>query len=166
MSYLLPAVPAANPDVTNAPRCSDRRARLDEVKTIGNILWLCFAGVWLAFGYAFAAVVMTVLVVTLPFGIASWRLATYVIWPFGRTIITRPQAGAASTLGNILWFCLAGLWIAIGHIISGILLCITIIGIPFGLVSFRLAVLALAPLGKDVVKRGHEPAGSIIVARA
>lgn len=136
------------------------------MKTIGDLLWFFLAGFWLAFGYAAAALLMTVLVVTAPFGMASWRLATYVIWPFGRTVVRNPQAGAASTLGNILWFFLAGLWIAIAHIVSGLLLCLTIIGIPFGLVSFRLSALALAPLGKQVVRRGQEPAGARIVATA
>jgi len=105
-------------------------------------------------------------VVTAPFGIASWRLATYVIWPFGRSVVSRPEAGAASTIGNILWFVLAGLWIAISHVISGVLLCCTIIGIPFGIVSFRLAGLALAPLGKEIVKRGQEPIGATVVVTA
>ena len=93
-----------------------------------------------------------ILIVTAPFGIASWRLATYVIWPFGRSIRSNPRAGAASPLGNILWFFLAGLWIAIAHIISGVPLCLTVVGIPFGIVAFRLSVLALAPLGKEVVR--------------
>ncbi|MDP3712173.1 MAG: YccF domain-containing protein [Mycobacteriales bacterium] len=124
------------------------------MKTIGNVLWFLLAGIWLALGYAIAAFVMTILVVTAPFGIASWRLATYVIWPFGRRVVKSPRAGAASTLGNILWFFLAGLWIALGHIVSGLLLCLTVIGIPFGIVAFRLSVLALAPLGKEVVRSG------------
>jgi uncharacterized membrane protein YccF (DUF307 family) len=118
---------------------------LSVVKTIGNNLWFCVAGLWLSISYAFAAVIMTLLVVAAPFGIASWRLATYVIWPFGRSAVSRPGAGAASTIGNILWFVLAGLWIAIGHVTSSVLLCCTIIGISFGIVSFRLAGLALAP---------------------
>jgi uncharacterized membrane protein YccF (DUF307 family) len=136
------------------------------MKTIGNILWFCLAGLWLALGYAFAAVIMTLLIVTAPFGIASWRLATYVIWPFGRSVVSRPEAGAPSTIGNILWFVLAGLWIAIGHVVTGVLLCLTIIGIPFGIVSFKLAVLALAPLGKDIVRSGQEPPGAAVVATA
>jgi uncharacterized membrane protein YccF (DUF307 family) len=136
------------------------------MKTIGNILWFCLAGLWLALGYAFAAVMMTLLIVTAPFGIASWRLATYVIWPFGRSVVSRPEAGAPSTIGNILWFVLAGLWIAIGHVVTGVLLCCTIIGIPFGIVSFKLAGLALAPLGKDIVRSGQEPPGAAIVATA
>jgi uncharacterized membrane protein YccF (DUF307 family) len=70
------------------------------------------------------------------------------------------------SIGNILWFVLAGLWIAIGHIVSGVILCVTIIGIPFGIVSFRLAGLALAPLGKQVVRRDQVPAGARVVAQA
>ncbi len=136
------------------------------VKTIGNLLWFCLAGLWLSIGYAFAAVIMTLLIVTIPFGIASWRLATYVVWPFGRSVVSRPGAGAPSTVGNILWFVLAGLWIAIEHVIAGVLLCCTIIGFPFGIVSFRLAGLALAPLGKDIVKAGQEPSGATVVATA
>ena len=129
---------------------------LSLVKTIGNILWFCIAGLWLSISYAFAAVIMTLLVVTAPFGIASWRLATYVIWPFGRSVVSRPGAGAARTIGNILWFVLAGLWIAISHVISGVLLCCTIIGIPFGIVSFRLAGLAdRAPLADAGHVRDH-----------
>jgi uncharacterized membrane protein YccF (DUF307 family) len=123
--------------------------------TIGNVLWFLLAGIWLAMGYAIAAFLMTILVVTAPFGIASWRLATYVIWPFGKTVVKNPRAGAASTLGNMLWFLLAGMWIALGHIISGLLLCLTVVGIPFGIVAFRLSVLALAPLGKEVVHGGQ-----------
>ena len=136
------------------------------MKTIGNILWFFLAGLWLAIGYALAAVIMCILVITIPFGIASWRMATYVIWPFGRSVVTRPGAGAASTIGNILWFLLAGLWIAIEHVIAGVVLCITIIGIPFGIVSFRMAGLALAPLGKDIVRQGQEPAGATVVVAA
>jgi uncharacterized membrane protein YccF (DUF307 family) len=89
-----------------------------------------------------------------------------VIWPFGCCVVTRPGAGAVSTIGNTLWFVLTGLWIAIGHVISGVLLCCTIIGIPFGIVSFRLAGLALAAFGKDIVKRGQEPVGVIVVVTA
>ncbi|MCW2495424.1 YccF domain-containing protein [Jatrophihabitans sp.] len=137
------------------------------MKTLGNVLWFIFGGVWLALGYAVAGVVMVCLVVTIPFGLASWRLATYALWPFGRTVVQNPKAGTASTLGNILWFLLAGLWLAIGHVVSGVLLCLTSIGIPFGIVSFRLAGLALSPLGKQIVRSGQVlPAGTHLVVRA
>ena len=98
-----------------------------------------------------AGLVMFVLIITIPFGIASFRLAAYVLWPFGRTLVPRPDAGAASAIGNIIWFILVGLWMAIGHLLLGLLLCLTIIGIPLGLGNFKLAAVAIAPLGKEIV---------------
>lgn len=114
-------------------------------------MWLVLSGLWLAIGYAVAGLVMCLLIVTIPFGLASFRLANYVLWPFGRTVVRRPTAGAASLIGNVLWFLLAGLWLAIGHVLSGIALCLTIIGIPFGIANFKLALVALAPLGQQIV---------------
>jgi uncharacterized membrane protein YccF (DUF307 family) len=116
-----------------------------------NVIWLVVSGFWLAVVYAAAGLLMCILIITFPFGIASFRLAGFVLWPFGRTVIRRPGAGAASTVGNVIWFVLAGLWIAIGHIMLGVALCITIIGIPFGWANIKLAVVAIAPLGKDIV---------------
>jgi uncharacterized membrane protein YccF (DUF307 family) len=109
------------------------------------------SGLWLAIGYAVAGLVMFVLIITIPFGIASFRLAAFVLWPFGRTIVRRPDAGAASTIGNVIWFILVGIWMAIAHLILGLLLCLTIIGIPLGLGNFKLAAVAIAPLGKEIV---------------
>jgi len=94
---------------------------------------------------------MCVLIITIPFGVASFRLAAYVLWPFGRTVIRRPGAGAASMVGNVLWFLLAGVWIAVAHVLLGLILCLTIIGIPLGLGNFKLAAVAIAPLGKEIV---------------
>jgi uncharacterized membrane protein YccF (DUF307 family) len=126
------------------------------VRTILNLLWLILSGIWLFIGYAVAGVVMCILIITIPFGIASFRLAAYVLWPFGRTVVRRPTAGAASTLGNIIWFVLVGLWMAIAHLLLGALLCLTIIGIPLGVGNFKLAAVAIAPLGKDIVST-HDP---------
>jgi uncharacterized membrane protein YccF (DUF307 family) len=94
---------------------------------------------------------MCVLIITIPFGIASFRLAAFVLWPFGRTVVRRSSAGAMSTIGNIIWFILVGLWMAIAHLVSGLLLCLTIIGIPLGIANFKLAAVAIAPLGKEIV---------------
>lgn len=116
-----------------------------------NLIWLVFGGLVLAAGYIVAGVIACLLVVTLPFGLAAFRLAGYVLWPFGRTVVRRPTAGAASTVGNIVWFVLFGLWIAIAHLTAGIVQCLTIIGIPLGLANFKLSLVALAPLGKQVV---------------
>jgi uncharacterized membrane protein YccF (DUF307 family) len=121
------------------------------MRTLLNLLWLVLSGFWLFLGYALAGIVMCILIITIPFGIASFRLAGYVLWPFGRTVVPRPGAGVASLIGNVIWFVLAGLWIAIGHIFSGIVLCLTIIGIPLGIANFKLAAVAIAPLGKDIV---------------
>lgn len=121
------------------------------MRIVLNLLWLLLSGIWFFIAYAIAGVVMCILIITIPFGIASFRLAAYVLWPFGRTVVPRPTAGAASTIGNVLWFVLIGLWMAIGHLISGVVLCLTIIGIPLGLGNFKLAAVAIAPLGKEIV---------------
>jgi uncharacterized membrane protein YccF (DUF307 family) len=126
-----------------------------------NVVWLVVSGFWLAVGYAVAGIVMCILIITIPFGIASFRLAGFVLWPFGRTLIRRPDAGVASAIGNVIWFVLAGLWIAIAHVVLGVALCLTIIGIPFGWANLKLAVVAIAPLGKDIVSHDdpRAPAG-------
>ena len=121
------------------------------MRTLLNIIWLVLSGFWLALGYAVAGVVMFLLIITIPFGIASFRLAAYVLWPFGRTVVRRPDAGGASTIGNIIWFVLVGLWMAIADVVLGVVLCLTLIGIPLGLANFKLAAVALAPLGKEIV---------------
>jgi uncharacterized membrane protein YccF (DUF307 family) len=121
------------------------------VRLLGNVIWLLLAGLWLAIGYAFAGVVNCLTIIGIPFGIASFRLAGYVLWPFGRVVVARPTAGGLTFVGNVVWFFLGGVWLALGHLLAGIVLCLTVIGIPFGIASFRMAGLALAPLGKDIV---------------
>ena len=108
-------------------------------------------GLWLALGYALAGLVLCILIILIPFGIAAFRLAAFSLWPFGRAVVRKPGAGAASTVGNVMWFVLAGLWMALAHLFTGVLLCLTIIGIPLGLGNFKLIPVALAPLGKDIV---------------
>jgi uncharacterized membrane protein YccF (DUF307 family) len=133
------------------------------VTTLGNILWLLIAGIWLAIGYVIAGIISCILIITIPFGIASFRLAGYALWPFGRTVVRKPTAGAWSAIGNVIWFILCGVWIAIGHVITGIILCLLIITIPFGIASFKMAGLALFPLGKDIVPNDQLPAGADVV---
>ena len=116
-----------------------------------NILWFVLAGVWLAIGYAFAALICFILIITIPFGVAALRIGMFALWPFGRTVVRRPDAGAASAIGNVLWFVLCGWWLALGHLISGVLLCITLIGIPLGLANFKLIPVSLLPFGRDIV---------------
>lgn len=121
------------------------------MKTVLNLIWLVLAGFWLAVGYVVAGVIMCVLIITIPFGIASFRLAAFTLWPFGRTLVRKPTAGVGSAIGNVIWFVLAGFWMAVAHLLTGIVLCLTIIGIPLGLADFKLAAAAVAPLGKEIV---------------
>ena len=121
------------------------------LRFIGNVIWLLIAGLPLAIGYAIAGVIACLLIVTIPFGIASFRLAFYALWPFGQAIVERPEAGAPSVIGNVLWFLIAGWWLALAHLIVGVAFLITIVGIPFGIASFKMAYLALFPLGKEIV---------------
>ena len=121
------------------------------MRTLLNVIWLVFSGFWLALGYAVAGVVLCVLIITIPFGIASFRLAAFVLWPFGRAVVPKPGASTPSAVGDIIWFLLAGDWMALAHLILGVVLCVTIIGIPLGLGNFKLAAVAIAPLGKDIV---------------
>lgn len=121
------------------------------VKLILNIVWLVFCGFWMAVGYAVAGIICCLLIVTIPFGLASFRIANYALWPFGRTVVDRPSAGAASLVGNIIWLLVAGIWLAIGHIVTGIALCLTIIGIPMAIANFKMIRLSLLPLGSEIV---------------
>jgi uncharacterized membrane protein YccF (DUF307 family) len=121
------------------------------VRVLLNLIWLVFGGLVLALAYALVALVMFILIITIPFGIASARIALFCLWPFGRTLIRRPDAGAASVIGNVIWFVLAGWWLALGHVITGVLMCLTIIGIPLGLANFKLIPVSLTPFGRDIV---------------
>jgi uncharacterized membrane protein YccF (DUF307 family) len=122
------------------------------MRTIGNVLWFVLAGWWLALAYAVAGVLACILIVTIPFGIASFRLAGYALWPFGRRVVIARDAGVLSVIGNIVWIVLFGWELAVLHVVAGLLLMITIVGIPFGVASLKLATLALVPLGTRVVE--------------
>src|ERR1700746_3018279 len=124
------------------------------LRFILNIIWLVLCGFWMAIAYAIAGLlcfVLFFLVITIPFGIAAFRIAGYVLWPFGRTIDRRPEAGVASVIGNVLWIVFFGWWLAVGPLVSGVLLCVTIIGIPLGLASFKIIPITLVPLGVRIV---------------
>jgi len=121
------------------------------MRVLLNLIWLIFGGLVLALGYAVVALVMFILIITIPFGIASARIALFCLWPFGRTIVRRPEAGTGSLIGNVIWFILAGWWLALGHLISGVLMCLTIIGIPLGLANFKLIPVSLTPFGREIV---------------
>jgi uncharacterized membrane protein YccF (DUF307 family) len=121
------------------------------VRLVLNIIWFVFAGVWMAIAYAFAALICFVLIITIPFGIAALRIAVFALWPFGKTVVMRDDAGIASGIGNVLWLVLCGWWLALGHLVTGVALCLTIIGIPLGLANFKLIPISLLPLGREIV---------------
>jgi uncharacterized membrane protein YccF (DUF307 family) len=121
------------------------------MRLILNVIWLVLCGWWMAIAYALAGLVCFILIITIPFGIAAFRIANYVLWPFGRTTEVRRDAGVASLIGNVIWIVLFGLWLAIGHLTMGITLCCTIIGIPLGLANFKLIPISLVPLGTRIV---------------
>lgn len=122
------------------------------MKTLLNLIWLVLSGFWLWISYMLAGIVMCVLIVTIPWGIAAFRIGGYALWPFGREVVEKPTSGLGSLLGNVIWVVLAGWILALEHIVSGILLCITIIGIPMGIANFKLVPVSLMPLGKEIVK--------------
>ncbi len=122
------------------------------MRVLLNIIWLILSGLWLALGYAIAGVVMFILIVTIPFGLQAFKLSRYSLWPFGRTVVKRPEAGAASVLGNVLWFVLAGWWLALAHIVSAAALAITIIGLPLAVANLKLVPVALWPFGREIVE--------------
>jgi uncharacterized membrane protein YccF (DUF307 family) len=121
------------------------------MRLILNLIWLILCGWWIAILYFLAGIIAFILIITIPFGIAAWRIASYALWPFGRSIVRRPRAGIGSLIGNIIWIILLGWELALGHLISGILLCLTIIGIPLGLANFKLIPISLLPLGVQIV---------------
>ena len=121
------------------------------MRLILNIVWFLLAGFWLALAYLLAALICFILIVTIPFGIASARIALFALWPFGKTVIRRPDAGVGSGIGNILWFVLCGWWLALGHLITGVALALTIVGLPLALANFKLIPISMLPLGREIV---------------
>jgi uncharacterized membrane protein YccF (DUF307 family) len=120
-------------------------------KLLLNIIWFVLAGLWMAIGYAFAALICFILIITIPFGIASLRIGMFALWPFGRTVVRRSDAGAGSLIGNVIWFLLCGWWLVLLHLVTGVLLCLTLIGIPFGLANFKLIPVSLTPFGREIL---------------
>jgi uncharacterized membrane protein YccF (DUF307 family) len=137
------------------------------MRVLLNVLWLVLAGFWMAIAYVIAGVVLCITIIGIPFGVQSFKLAVYALWPFGRALV--PGSGrhkGLSVIANILWFVLAGWWLALGHLVTGILLCLTIIGIPLGVASFKMAGAALVPFGKEIVpldSLAAPPAGAVVM---
>lgn len=122
------------------------------MKFLGNIIWLVFGGIIISIEYLISSILLMVTIIGIPFGLQTLKLAMLALWPFGAEIRLKPgNPGCLSTLMNVIWICIGGIWIAITHLIFGFLFAITIIGIPFALQHFKLAGLALTPFGKEIV---------------
>jgi uncharacterized membrane protein YccF (DUF307 family) len=138
------------------------------VRTLLNIIWLVLAGFWLALAYVVAGLILCITIIGIPFGVQSFKLAGYALWPFGRVLVPSPtRLKGLSVVANILWFVLAGWWLALAHLVTGILLCLTIVGIPLGVADFKMAGAALVPFGKQIVRTtdlAQPPPGAITVS--
>ncbi len=134
------------------------------MRTIGNLLWLVLAGWWIALGYLAAGVLNLITIIGIPFGLQSFKLAGYALWPFGRVVVTT-EAGyrPLTIIGNIIWLLLGGVELALAHLVAGVLLCLTIIGIPLGIASFKMVWLALVPFGKAIVRERDLVASARVV---
>jgi uncharacterized membrane protein YccF (DUF307 family) len=121
---------------------------------LGNFFWLIFGGIIIAIEYFIGSIFLMLTIVGIPFGIQTLKMASLSLWPFGRdTVVHTRASGCLYILMNIIWLITGGIWIAITHAIFGLILCITIIGIPFGLQHFKLTAIALSPFGRDIVSK-------------
>jgi len=130
------------------------------VRTILNVIWFLCGGLWLALGYFLFGLLACLLIVTIPAGVASFRMAQYALWPFGKAVIEKPRAGAGSAIMNFIWFIIAGLWLAIGHVTTAAAQAVTIIGIPLAIANLKMIPVTCFPFGKDIVDARHLPPGS------
>ena len=129
------------------------------MRTLLNIIWLLFGGIWLWLGYLLAGVIACAFIVTIPAGLACFRIAQYVLWPFGRSVVPLPNAGTGSALMNLVWFLIAGLWLAMGHVVTAATQAVTIVGIPVALANLKMIPVTCFPFGKTVVS---DPRAAII----
>lgn len=122
------------------------------MKFLGNIIWLVFGGIIISLEYVVSSFLLMVTIIGIPFGLQTLKLALLALWPFGSEVRTRPgNPGCLSTIMNIIWFFIGGIWIALTHLAFGLLFAITIVGLPFAMQHFKLAGLALTPFGRDIV---------------
>ncbi|MHA6795515.1 YccF domain-containing protein [Pseudonocardia bannensis] len=124
------------------------------MRTLLNVIWLLLCGIWLALAYVVAGIICCLLIVTIPFGLAAFRIADFSLWPFGRQLAKRSDAGAPSTIGNVIWIIFAGWWLALAHLATAIALAVTIIGIPLAIANLKLIPVSLVPLGRVIVPVG------------
>ena len=128
-----------------------------------NIIWLVVSGLELAVAYAVAGLLAIVFIITIPLAVPAFRMAGYALWPFGRVVVERPDAGGGALLMNVVWFLVAGWWLVLAHWVVALVLALTIIGIPFAVAVFKMSKLALAPYGKDVMDRDRARGSDVVV---
>lgn len=129
------------------------------MRTLLNLLWLVLGGFWLALGYVFFGILAFIFIITIPAGVASFRMAAYAFWPFGKSVVAKPGAGAGSTVMNVVWFLIAGLWLAIGHVTTAVAQAATIIGIPLAVANLKMIPVTCFPFGKEIVDTDAIPVG-------
>ena len=122
------------------------------MRTLLNIIWVVFGGFWLFLGYLIFGLIACLFIITIPAGVACFRIAGYALWPFGRTVVETPGAGAMSCLSNVVWFVVAGLWLALGHIATAVAQAVTIVGIPLAIANIKMIPVTCFPFGKRVVE--------------
>ena len=135
------------------------------INTVLNVVWLVFGGLWMGLGWWIAGVVMVISIVGIPWAKACFVIGEFAFWPFGRRVVSREEVsgrqdlgtGVLGTIGNVIWFLIAGIWLAIGHVVTAIVCFLTLIGIPFGIQHIKLAKITLAPIGKTVVDKDDHP---------
>lgn len=134
--------------------------RLDDMKLILNIIWLVTGGLWLALGYMLFGLLACIFIVTIPAGVASFRMANYALWPFGRTVVEPARGGGSmSTVANLIWFIVSGVWLAIGHVTTAAAQAVTIIGIPLAIANIKMIPVTCFPFGKKIVPNDQIPFG-------
>ncbi|WP_232548957.1 YccF domain-containing protein [Propioniciclava soli] len=129
------------------------------MRAVLNLVWLVFGGLWLAIGYFFFGVLACLLIVTIPAGVASFRMAAYALWPFGKTVVSKPGSGTGAALLNVLWFIVGGVWLAVGHVTTAAAQAVTIIGIPLAIANIKMIPVTCFPFGKMIVDSDAIPVG-------
>ena len=130
------------------------------MRTILNVIWLLFGGIWLALGYFLVGILACVLIVTIPVGVAAFRMGSFALWPFGKTVVNRPGSGVGSALMNVIWFVIGGLPLAVGHLTTAAAQAITIVGIPLAIANVKMIPVTCFPCGKQIVDSRSIPAGT------
>ncbi|MHA6512348.1 YccF domain-containing protein [Tessaracoccus sp. Z1128] len=124
------------------------------MRTLLNIIWVVLGGFWLALGYFLAGVIACIFIITIPVGVASFRMARYVLWPFGKSVVPKPGSGAGSAIMNVIWFLIAGWWLALAHVAAALAQALTIVGIANAYVSLKMIPVTCFPFGKRIVDNG------------